>query len=43
MLGDLNLASEGALGFAGPRVIEETIRQRLRLGFNAVSSCSNTG
>ncbi|MGH9413613.1 MAG: acetyl-CoA carboxylase, carboxyltransferase subunit beta, partial [Terriglobales bacterium] len=30
MLGDLNLAEPGALiGFAGPRVIEQTIRQKL--------------
>src|SRR5688572_8012520 len=34
MLGDLNLAEPGALiGFAGPRVIEETIRQELPDGF----------
>src|SRR5438270_2946602 len=34
MLGDLNIAEPGALiGFAGPRVIEETIRQRLPPGF----------
>ena len=34
MLGDLNLAEPKALiGFAGPRVIEETIRQRLPPGF----------
>jgi acetyl-CoA carboxylase carboxyl transferase subunit beta len=34
MLGDLNLAEPKALiGFAGPRVIEETIRQRLPAGF----------
>ena len=34
MLGDLNLAEPGALiGFAGPRVIEQTIRQRLPDGF----------
>src|ERR1700731_2921102 len=30
MLGDLNIAEQGALiGFAGPRVIEQTIRQKL--------------
>jgi acetyl-CoA carboxylase carboxyl transferase subunit beta len=30
MLGDLNIAEPGALiGFAGPRVIEQTIRQKL--------------
>ncbi len=34
MLGDLNLSEPGALiGFAGPRVIEQTIRQRLPEGF----------
>ena len=34
MLGDLNIAEPKALiGFAGPRVIEETIRQRLPPGF----------
>lgn len=34
MLGDVNLAEPGALiGFAGPRVIEETIRQELPDGF----------
>jgi acetyl-CoA carboxylase carboxyl transferase subunit beta len=34
MLGDLNLAEPGALiGFAGPRVIEQTIRQELPEGF----------
>jgi acetyl-CoA carboxylase carboxyl transferase subunit beta len=34
MLGDLNIAEPGALiGFAGPRVIEDTIRQKLPEGF----------
>jgi acetyl-CoA carboxylase carboxyl transferase subunit beta len=34
MLGDLNLAEPRALiGFAGPRVIEQTIRQKLPAGF----------
>src|SRR5260221_2466850 len=34
MLGDLNIAEPGALiGFAGPRVIEQTIRQKLPDGF----------
>jgi len=33
-LGDLNLAEPGALlGFAGPRVIEQTIKQTLPPGF----------
>jgi len=34
MLGDLNIAEPGALiGFAGPRVIEQTIREKLPKGF----------
>ena len=34
MLGDLNVAEPSALiGFAGPRVIEQTIRQTLPEGF----------
>ena len=34
MLGDLNIAEPGALiGFAGPRVIEQTIRHKLPEGF----------
>ncbi|HXG92849.1 MAG TPA: acetyl-CoA carboxylase, carboxyltransferase subunit beta [Blastocatellia bacterium] len=34
MLGDFNIAEPGALiGFAGPRVIEQTIRQKLPEGF----------
>ncbi|MEM9989436.1 MAG: acetyl-CoA carboxylase, carboxyltransferase subunit beta, partial [Pseudomonadota bacterium] len=34
MLGDVNLAEPGALiGFAGPRVIEQTIREKLPEGF----------
>lgn len=34
MLGDIHLAERGALiGFAGPRVIEQTIRQKLPKGF----------
>jgi len=34
MLGDINIAEHGALiGFAGPRVIEQTIRQTLPEGF----------
>ena len=36
MLGDLNIAEPGALiGFAGPRVIEQTIRQKLPAGVSA--------
>lgn len=34
MLGDIIIAEPGALiGFAGPRVIEQTIRQKLPEGF----------
>ena len=34
MLGDLNVAEPNALiGFAGPRVIEQTVRQTLPEGF----------
>ena len=34
MLGDIHIAEPGALiGFAGPRVIEQTIRQKLPDGF----------
>lgn len=34
MLGDINIAEPGALiGFAGPRVIEQTVRQKLPEGF----------
>jgi acetyl-CoA carboxylase carboxyl transferase subunit beta len=34
MLGDVNIAEPGALiGFAGPRVIEQTIKQKLPEGF----------
>jgi len=34
MLGDLNVAEPGALiGFAGPRVIEQTVRETLPEGF----------
>ena len=35
MLGDINIGEPGALiSFAGPRVIEQTIRQKLPKGFN---------
>jgi acetyl-CoA carboxylase carboxyl transferase subunit beta len=34
MLGDVNIAEPNALiGFAGPRVIEQTVRERLPEGF----------
>jgi acetyl-CoA carboxylase carboxyl transferase subunit beta len=36
MLGDIILAEPGALiGFAGPRVIEQTIRKKLPEGFQS--------
>ena len=42
MLGDLNIAEPKALiGFAGPRVIEQTIRQKLPTASSAASSCSS--
>jgi acetyl-CoA carboxylase carboxyl transferase subunit beta len=44
MLGDLNLAEPGALiGFAGPRVIEQTIRQKLPEGFQRSEFLLNHG
>ena len=43
MLGDLNIAEPGALiSFAGPRVIEQTIRQSCRRVFNAANFFSST-
>jgi len=34
MLGDIHIAEPGALiGFAGPRVIEQTVREKLPEGF----------
>ena len=34
MLGDINIAEPGALiGFAGPRVIQQTVRETLPEGF----------
>jgi len=44
MLGDLNIAEPGALiGFAGPRVIEQTIRQKLPEGFQTSEFLLNHG
>ncbi len=44
MLGDLNIAEPGALiGFAGPRVIEQTIRQKLPEGFQRSEFVLNHG
>lgn len=38
MLGDINIAEPKALiGFAGPRVIEQTVREKLPEGFNVVN------
>ena len=40
MIGDVVIAEPKALiGFAGPRVIEQTVRQKLPEGFSAPSSC----
>lgn len=42
MLGDLNIAEPGALiGFAGPRVIEQTIRQKLKTYIDRAVSFTN--
>lgn len=44
MLGDFNLAEPGALiGFAGPRVIKETIRRELPEGFQSAESVKEHG
>ncbi len=44
MLGDLNIGEPGALiGFAGPRVIEQTIRQKLPEGFQRSEFLLKTG
>ncbi|MEQ1619650.1 MAG: acetyl-CoA carboxylase carboxyltransferase subunit beta [Terricaulis sp.] len=44
MLGDVHIAEPGALiGFAGPRVIEETIRQKLPEGFQRAEYLHNKG
>jgi len=44
MLGDVNLAEPGALvGFAGPRVIEETIKQELPQGFQSAEFLEDHG
>ncbi|HET9949880.1 MAG TPA: acetyl-CoA carboxylase, carboxyltransferase subunit beta [Longimicrobiales bacterium] len=44
MLGDVNLAEPGALiGFAGPRVIEETIKQELPQGFQRAEFLKDHG
>ncbi|MDR1952115.1 MAG: acetyl-CoA carboxylase, carboxyltransferase subunit beta [Elusimicrobiota bacterium] len=44
MIGDINIAETGALvGFAGPRVIEQTIRQQLPDGFQRPEFLRNHG
>jgi len=44
MLGDLNIAEpEALIGFAGPRVIEQTIRQKLPEGFQRSEFLLNKG
>jgi acetyl-CoA carboxylase carboxyl transferase subunit beta len=44
MLGDVHIAEPGALiGFAGPRVIEETIRQKLPEGFQRAEYLRDKG
>jgi len=44
MLGDVNLAEPGALiGFAGPRVIEQTIREKLPEGFQRAEFLEEKG
>ena len=43
MLGDVTLAEPGAvIGFAGARVIEETIRETCRKVFSAPNICATT-
>lgn len=44
MLGDILIAEPGALiGFAGPRVIEQTLRQKLPEGFQSAESVQKCG
>jgi acetyl-CoA carboxylase carboxyl transferase subunit beta len=44
MLGDINIAEPGALiGFAGPRVVKETIRKELPEGFQSAESVLENG
>ncbi len=44
MLGDLHLAEPGCMiGFAGKRVIEETIREQLPAGFQTAEYCRDHG
>ena len=44
MLGDVIIAEPGALlGFAGPRVIQDTIKQKLPEGFQTAEFCLDHG
>ena len=44
MLGDFNISEPGALiGFAGPRVVKETIRKELPEGFQSAESLLENG
>jgi acetyl-CoA carboxylase carboxyl transferase subunit beta len=44
MLGDIHIAEPGALiGFAGPRVIEQTIREKLPEGFQRAEYLKDHG
>jgi acetyl-CoA carboxylase carboxyl transferase subunit beta len=44
MLGDIHIAEPGALiGFAGPRVIEQTIREKLPEGFQRAEYLAQHG
>ena len=44
MLGDVHIAEPGALiGFAGPRVIEQTIREKLPSGFQRAEYLKDHG
>ncbi|MGL5116294.1 MAG: acetyl-CoA carboxylase carboxyl transferase subunit beta, partial [Beijerinckiaceae bacterium] len=44
MLGDVHIAEPGALiGFAGPRVIEQTIREKLPEGFQRAEFLKDHG
>jgi acetyl-CoA carboxylase carboxyl transferase subunit beta len=44
MLGDLNISEPGALiGFAGPRVVKETIKKELPKGFQSAESVLENG
>ena len=44
MLGDVQIAEQGArIGFAGPRVIEQTVREKLPEGFQRAESLRKNG